>query len=142
MNSEITTASNAVKEYLKEESHVRFVAVTLKEPPPHAKEEDVQRLVEVIVLNPSTGIATELVVKENDVISSNKLPYGTQPMLTPDDCFLAEEIAKSSKELQVALKERYGIIDMDKVVGDPVSMNAFSFCIMFICTIFFFFSSI
>lgn len=126
---------------MKEESHVRFVAVTLKEPPPHAKEEDVQRLVEVIVLNPSTGIATELVVKENDVISSNKLPYGTQPMLTPDDCFLAEEIAKSSKELQVALKERYGIIDMDKVVGDPVSIPSkhFRFGIMFICTIYFLF---
>ena len=136
MNSEITTASNAVKDYLKEESHNRFVAVTLKEPPPHAKEED--RLVEVIVLNPSTGIATELVVKDNDVISSNKLPYGTQPMLTPDDCFLAEDIAKSSKELQVALKERYGIVDMDKVVGDPVSIPyrmRFHFGIMFICTI-------
>jgi Cu2+-containing amine oxidase len=41
-------------------------------------------------------------------------------MLTPDDCFLAENIVKQSKEVQMVLMERYGITDVNtQVTADP-----------------------
>lgn len=121
---EIQRVSSAVKQYMSASgvNNPRFVAVSLKEPKPNMKVPP-KRQAEVLVLNPSNGIATELLVQGEEVLSSEDLPYGTQPMLTPADCDLAETISKSSEEVQRALKERYGITDMDKVVGDPWSVH-------------------
>ena len=73
-------ASTAVKEHMKDEESVRFVAVSLKEPPPNYSTETKahQRRVEVVVLNSVTGIASELLVEEGEVIWSRALPHGTQ----------------------------------------------------------------
>ncbi len=121
---EIQKVSSAVKQYMLASGvdEPRFVAVSLKEPKPNMTEPP-KRQAEVVVLNPSNGIATEMLVQGDEVISSEDLPCGTQPMLTPADCDLAETISKSSEEVQTALKERYGITDMEKVVGDPWSVH-------------------
>lgn len=79
------------------------------------------------------GIASELVVDlrgeavdgvDTKVVSFVSLPPGTQPLFSPDDCDLAEEIAKSSAEVQKAVLERYGIKDAEKeLVCDPWSVH-------------------
>ncbi|KAL7529699.1 hypothetical protein ACHAWF_003087 [Thalassiosira exigua] len=127
---EMSAASAAAKERAGGRP-VRFVAVALREPSPGEVEEfeegegtTPRREAEVVILDSATGVATELLVRtDGDVVSSRELPPGTQPLLTPDDCFLAEEIAKSDPELKAALEERYGIADMDRVVGDPWSVH-------------------
>ena len=80
------------------------------------------RAAEVLVLNTQTGIATEVILNlpNNSILKYVDLPPGTQPMLTPDDCFLAENIVKQSKEVQMVLMERYGITDVNtQVTADP-----------------------
>ena len=82
------------------------------------------RAAEVLVLNTQTGIATEVIVNlpNSSILKYVDLPPGTQPMLTPDDCFLAENIVKQSKEVQTVLMERYGITDFNtQVAADPWS---------------------
>ena len=133
---EITSASSAVKTYLSSKTHdpssIRFVAVSLSEP--EKKEllsEGVfdpmksSRKAEVVAL--VDGIASELVVDLKDganVISHIDLDPGVQPLFSPDDCDLAEEIAKSSPEVQQAVLERYGIKDIEKeLVCDPWSVH-------------------
>ena len=44
---------------------------------------------------------------------------GVQPMVSPDDTFLAEEVVLKSAEVQKLLLSRYGISDMSEVVCDP-----------------------
>lgn len=46
------------------------------------------------------------------------------PIATPDDCFLAEEIAKGDPEVKALLAERYAATDLDLVVCDPWSIHA------------------
>ena len=46
---------------------------------------------------------------------------GAQPLLTPDDCSDAEEIAKADAQVQQLLKQR-GITDLDLVAADPWSV--------------------
>jgi len=126
---EISRSASAVREHVKKDD-VRFVAISLKEPHPAAAaaNEDggtTQRLVEVIILDPESGRAAELVVdgETGNVVRVRELPPGTQPMFSPDDCFLAEEICKSSPEVRTALKERYGLVDMDCIAADPWSVH-------------------
>ena len=123
----LTPVDNVVHE-------LRFIAISLLEPP---KREYVNwmttnstaalpRHAEVVALNPTTGIVTELQVSldEEVVVKHEELPKGTQPLLTPEDCDLAEAIAQSSKELQQVLLERYGITDVAKEVAcDPWSVH-------------------
>jgi primary-amine oxidase len=97
------------------------MAITYQE-----EEADVtNRSAEVLVLNTTTGLARELSVDlvSNTVSSTVELPPGTQPFFTPEECDLAETIAKNSPELQSALLERYGITDMDRIAADPWSVN-------------------
>jgi Cu2+-containing amine oxidase len=55
-----------------------------------------------------------------------------QPLLTPDDCSDAEEIAKADPQVQQILKQR-GITDLDLVAADPWSVvRVFSFS--YVCT--------
>jgi len=129
---EIEAASASVRSFLgltpeTTVENLRFVAVTLKEPP---KQEYIQgiptpRRAEIVALNPTTGIASEYDVdlETGKVISSIDLPRGVQPLLTPEDCFLAEEIIQSSEEMAKLIFERYGITDMSRVACDPWSIN-------------------
>lgn len=126
---EISRSASAVREHVKKDD-VRFVAISLKEPHPAAAAANenggtTQRLVEVIILDPESGRAAELVVdgETGNVVRVRELPPGTQPMFSPDDCFLAEEICKSSPEVRTALKERYGLVDMDCIAADPWSVH-------------------
>ncbi len=133
---EIRIASSAVKNYLsskkgQDPSSIRFVAVSLSEPEKKDLLSDevfdpvkAERKAEVVTL--VDGIASELVVdfKDNIVSHHVDLPPGVQPLYSPDDCDLAEEIAKSSPEVQKAVFERYGIKDVEKeLVCDPWSVH-------------------
>uniref|UniRef100_A0A7S2XTZ3 Amine oxidase n=2 Tax=Attheya septentrionalis TaxID=420275 RepID=A0A7S2XTZ3_9STRA len=135
--SEIKSTASAVKKTL-DDDNIRFVAISLKEPRKvdllahdnnQSTNESLERRAEVIVLNPSTGIASELTVCLNNeagavVESHTELRSGVQPMLTPDDCDLAEAIAKASPEVQAAVRERYGITDVEtQLVCDPWSVH-------------------
>lgn len=141
---EIAATADSVKSFFAEggtDSHstsIRFVSINLNEPNKSvlqsaAAENGTKppRKAEVLVLNTETGIASELDVDlqaKGDAVSAavgntKELPRGVQPLLTPDDCNLAEEIAKSSSEVQHALKERYGITDMARVAADPWSVH-------------------
>eukprot|EP00536_Pseudo-nitzschia_multiseries_P011282 jgi/Psemu1/243692/estExt_Genewise1.C_3750016 len=52
-----------------------------------------------------------------------KKEYLRGPLLTPDDCELAEAIVQSSETVATALKERYGIDDISRVACDPWSVH-------------------
>jgi primary-amine oxidase len=102
---------------------VRFVAITLAEGSKY--ETATSRKADVIILKPG-GLGCEVLVDlpSKSVLSSKDLPKGVQPMFTPEDCDLAEQICKSSPEVQKALEERYGITNIqDYVAADPWSVN-------------------
>lgn len=129
---EIQEASAALRAFLgltpdNVVQNLRFVAVSLKEPP---KKDYVQGIVtprqaEIVALNPTTGIASEYDVnlETGKVVHANELPKGVQPLLTPEDCDLAEAIVQSSKEVARLLSERYSITDMSRVACDPWSIH-------------------
>jgi primary-amine oxidase len=124
--NEIQKASKATKSRLNGDN-VRFVAISLSEPGKNSAAPPV-RSAEVVALNPDTGIATELLIALNDdssatVTKCQDLPPGVQPMFSPEDCDLAEEICKASEEVMAALKERYGIDDMSRIAADPWSVH-------------------
>jgi primary-amine oxidase len=140
---EISCASAAVKKYLStvkdtDASPVRFVAVSLNEPKKKellsyyddatSPSNPMKRMAEVVAL--VDGICSELLVDlssqddEGVVVDHIDLPAGTQPLFSPDDCDLAEAIAKSSPAVQKAVLERYGIKDVEKeLVCDPWSVH-------------------
>ncbi|CAB9499629.1 Copper amine oxidase 1 [Seminavis robusta] len=125
---EISAAASVVKAHYSDAAEeIRFVAIALNEPNKAALRggDKPPRQAEIIVINTTTGIASELTVSLVDatVISVKELERGVQPLLTPDDCDLAEAISKSSPELQAVLKERYGITDMSRVAADPWSVH-------------------
>jgi len=133
---EISTVSASVKKYLASAkdcnpSLIRFVSVSLCEPKKNdlvsQKNRVTERKAEVVTL--TNGICSELVVdlsKENDVkvIEYSDLPVGIQPLFSPDDCDLAEQISKSSPEVRKAVLDRYGIKDVEReLVCDPWSVH-------------------
>jgi primary-amine oxidase len=129
---EILEASTAIRKYLgltpdSSVRHLRFVAVSLKEPPKqeYIKGNPTPRQAEIVTVNPATGIASEYEVnlETGKVVYSHDLPKGVQPLLTPEDCFLAEEIVQTSKDISRLLLERYGITDISRVACDPWSVN-------------------
>jgi primary-amine oxidase len=138
-SDEILAASEAVKTHLgltpdNVVQHLRFVSISMLEPPKADYISGIiqtPRQAEVISLNPLTGIASVYIVnldldKNNDnnkIVSSKDLPKGAQPLLTPEDCDLAEAIVQSSPDIASALRERYGITDMSRVVCDPWSVH-------------------
>jgi primary-amine oxidase len=128
----------------EEKESLRFVAISLKEPSRSsdavqegAKQRQQQRAAEVVVLHPATGLAYEYVVnlmetekeKVTGVIDDEadgtirQVPKGRQPLLTPDDCDLAESIVQASAEMQTIVLERYGIEDITRIACDPWSVN-------------------
>lgn len=130
--TEIEAASLAVQKHLgltpdNVVKNLRFVAISLLEP---RKEDYINgksgpRSAEVVALNPSSGMAIESQVdlENNKVVATKELPAGTQPLLTPEDCDLAEAIVQSSKQVQDVLKQRYDISDMSRVACDPWSVH-------------------
>ena len=52
------------------------------------------------------------------VLETRELEGGQQPMLTPDDCLLAESVVKDDPRFKSLLAERYGILDAEKVACD------------------------
>ena len=108
---EIKQASAAVQAHLGltpvdnsvQKTSLRFVAVTLKEPPKqvYIAGNPTPRMAEIVTLNPSTSIASEFEVdlEQEKGTSTKELPRGTQPLLTPEYCDLAEAIAHSSEDL-------------------------------------------
>lgn len=117
---------------------LRFVAITLQEPPKetylaycekNGQASPLPRQAHAITLSPVTGLATEHVVQLEattgaaTLISSTTLAAGLQPMLTPDDCDLAESIVQNSEWVKAVLLERYNITDMTLVACDPWSIH-------------------
>lgn len=120
---EISSAASVVKEHFKNDENLRFVAIALQEPPKHTEP---KRIAELVVLNGKTGIASELTVSlesEATITEETTLDKGVQPMLTPEDCELAESIIKESDEVKQILMERHGIDDMSRVAADPWSVH-------------------
>eukprot|EP00977_Amphora_coffeiformis_P017369 scaffold5610_cov157-Amphora_coffeaeformis.AAC.3 len=118
---EMTTAANAVKASLGGDDF-RFIMMTAAEGSKY--DTNPPRQAEVIVLQDGIGIELMVDLATKQVVKSNPLPKGVQPLITPEDCDLAEEIMKSSPEIQKILKERYGIDNVnDFVAGDPWSVH-------------------
>jgi primary-amine oxidase len=123
----VSAASDPTQEQL------RFVVISLQEPPKAdlfpfldgTSTALLPRRAEVVILQPTTGLATELVVdlSTNVILHSTVLPAGAQPMFTPEDCELAEAIVHASPEVAKVLQERYGIDDITRVACDPWSVN-------------------
>ena len=53
-----------------------------------------------------------------------------QPLLTPEDCILAEDIAKADPEVAAMVKEAYGITDLSLLACDPWSGRFMLFFLM------------
>ena len=91
------------------------------------------RRVEVKYQIPSEGRAYVAVVATADrgaselgVLESCNELVGVQPLLTPDDCFLAEAIVKGDDGVLTLLSERYGMSKAaiaDQVTCDPWSIH-------------------
>lgn len=113
---------------------VRCNVVTLIEPPKRQWKEFEEggafpaRMAEVILQVPSTTDVFRFLVKlftsgdDAEVVDVEKLEH-VQPLATPDDCALAEEIVKNDDYVQEMIKNRYGIEDMDLVACDPWSVH-------------------
>lgn len=51
---------------------------------------------------------------EGKVVSWEELQVGVQPLISPDDCDLAEKIVKADAGMAKLLEQRYGITDLSK----------------------------
>jgi len=115
---------------------LRFNSVALREPPKvelAAWKAGVgpkpARLVDVCVVLPGSGRAHEVALAlpsgggAPEVVSSKTLPADAQPLLSPADCELAEEVAKGDARVAELLAERYGITDLALVAADPWSVH-------------------
>lgn len=130
---EISLASKIVKAYtgLSADNvvkYLRFVAISLQEPPKkeYISGSPTKRRAEIVTLDPATTLGAEYVVdlESQTVVSHKILEKGQQPLLTPEDCELAESIVQSSKEVRRVLQDRYGISDIAKqVTCDPWSVH-------------------
>lgn len=115
--SEISQASQIVKKKNQVVPSLRFIAVTFQE------DATQHRTAEVLVLRNGNAVELSVDLVTSKIVREEELPVGVQPLLTPEDCDLAERIAKNAPELQNALAERYGITDMDRVAADPWSVH-------------------
>lgn len=103
-----------------------------------------QRRAQVIFMVPSSGAAYEAIVElthgddkgaelKGDISNCEILPAGSQPLLTPDDCNLAERIVKADEGIATLLKERYGIINLGETVNHMVLFIPVFRHILFYC---------
>ena len=77
---------------------------------------------------PANGAAFELDVSlaSGDVTRCRKLENGVQPLISPDECFLAESIVKTDEKVISLLKDRYGVEDLNLLACDPWSVHVVS----------------
>lgn len=112
---------------------LRFLTISLKEPAKvdliKAKESDglinIPRQAEVVTLNPKTGTGSEFLVDiaSMSVVKAKELPVGIQPMFSFCEIIHVENWIKTNEVVKAALKDRYGIEDITKVVFDPWSIT-------------------
>eukprot|EP00899_Mesostigma_viride_P025592 jgi/Mesvir1/6217/Mv00897-RA.1 len=126
---EIRVAVDCIRKELP--GTLRFNVIALHEPP---KEKLVAHLEsggpapprEAYVLVLKEGRAYRAVVRlpDGEIVSKcTPIPNGLQPLLTPDDCFLAEAIVKEDPTIVQAVRERYGVEDLRLLACDPWSVN-------------------
>jgi primary-amine oxidase len=106
---------------------VRFVTVTLKEPPKDAilrerQGATIPREALLILLDNTTGRGSEAVVdlSAGTVTRYDELPFGVQPPIVVDEFAEVEEAARRSAAFRAALAKR-GISDMSLVMVDAWS---------------------
>ena len=123
---------------------LRFVAISLREPPTTQdtltpqEAVPVERTAHVVVQVVPATVTVELLVswttpRQDDTPPTTLhigdclvLPRHMQPLLTPDDCTLAESIVHQSPWVKQVLEERYGIDPStmaQTVVADPWSVH-------------------
>lgn len=116
----------------------RFNVITLAEPPKadllkfqeqNGDAAALPRRAQVIFMTPESGAGYEAIVElptpssegqtageiTGEVLSCDALGDSFQPLLSPDDCELAEEIVKLDAGVARLLEERYSITD----IGEP-----------------------
>jgi primary-amine oxidase len=123
---EIRTASALVRESGRLSARIRFIVVTLDEPPkelvlgywPGATWD---RRASVVVLDNADGASYEAVVSldRREILEWRHVP-GVQPSLTLDEFFECEETLKKDPGFQAALRRR-GVTDFDLIMVDPWS---------------------
>ncbi|PXF49742.1 Primary amine oxidase [Gracilariopsis chorda] len=113
--TEIREAARLSREYLSD--NARFSVITLDEVCQN-------RAAIVIALLPPDATAHKLHVNlVTSEIRQLPVPEGAQPVLTPDDCHLAEKIVKADSRVRELISKRYGIDDIDSLVCDPWSVH-------------------
>jgi primary-amine oxidase len=122
---EIARASDLIRQAPQFEPPVRFVYISLAEPPKAAVlaagagGAAPARLVKAVLRSPSRRATYEVVVSLDDqaVVSWLHLP-GAQPSLTPDELLTAEAAVRADPRWQAAMRRR-GIEDLSLPMIDP-----------------------
>jgi len=120
-SAEVERTVATIRKDLHPSDSVRFVSVSLQEPPKEAvlRSTPTARESLVVLLDSATGRASEVVVDlEKGAVASRKiLPEGTQPPIMIDELGEVEETARKSPLLREAMKAR-GIKDLSLVMVD------------------------
>jgi primary-amine oxidase len=124
--SEVAAAVALVKQAKSLSKGVRFMTVTLQEPPKSVvfnfKPGDaIDRQAYLVLLDNTTGQTSELVVSvTHQLLLSEKMIPNAQHGIVLDEFLECEAAVKASPEFQAALRKR-GITDSDLVMVDPWS---------------------
>ncbi|KAL3159938.1 hypothetical protein ABBQ38_010331 [Trebouxia sp. C0009 RCD-2024] len=131
---EIKACSEACTKYAEEEKFgaLRFNVISLKEPAKDellayeadhstAPDRTAYCIVQAFPKAPVNEVYMDLSGPEAKVTCWTELE-GVQPLASPDDCLLAEQIAKADPKVREMLKMR-GVTDMDLVACDPWSVH-------------------
>ena len=125
--AELEDAAQIVRQESQVASSVRFVSITLHEPPASAVLHyqpgvPAARQAFVVLLDPLTQTASEAIVDltAKAVVALKQLPVGIQPSIMLDEFFEVEAAVRRNPEFLAAL-ERRGIHDPSLVMIDPWS---------------------
>lgn len=119
--AEVETAAMVTRAYFGDKP-LRFNTITLTEPP---LDRSILRMASVLVHDLSTRRTHDLSIRLVDGVVETEeiLAVNDQAALTPDDCLLAEEIAKRDERVR-RYAIRHGIEDVEKgLVCDPWSVH-------------------
>jgi len=128
--SEIRLVSSAIRSHSVFDANFVFNSISLKEPSKSIialmesnSSCDYPRFAECITIDSTNGTVYlwSVSLKPAVAVVSVQLLQGVHPLYTPEDCFLAEEIAKSDPQLQELLKS-LGFSDLSMVACDPWSI--------------------
>jgi primary-amine oxidase len=126
---EIQIAAEIARSELEFGERARFVTITLREPGKdlllaHRRGADLDRLAEVVVIEPDRCAAYEVTVSLHDrsVAASQDL-LDLQPAIVPEEYELCERLVHAHPDFRAAL-ERRGITDFDLVCVDPIPFGA------------------